>query len=73
MNRETFLPWCLILAVALVAICSDGACGAEATWKAGTAKAVITPKEPLWMAGYASRTRPGNGTLHELYMPRAGA
>jgi neutral ceramidase len=37
-----------------------------AFWKAGAAKAVITPKEPLWMAGYASRTRPASGTLHEL-------
>jgi hypothetical protein len=40
---------------------------AEARWKAGTSKTVITPKEPLWMAGYAARTRPASGTLHELY------
>jgi neutral ceramidase len=40
----------------------------EALWKAGAAKAVITPKEPLWMAGYASRTQPAAGTLHELYV-----
>jgi hypothetical protein len=39
---------------------------AEGTWGAGTAKAVITPKEPIWKAGYASRMRPGNGTLREL-------
>ncbi len=41
---------------------------ADALWKAGTAKAVITPKEPLWMAGYAARTSPASGTLHELYV-----
>jgi hypothetical protein len=40
----------------------------EALWKGGTAKAVITPKEPLWMAGYASRTSPASGTLHELFV-----
>ncbi|HXY37162.1 MAG TPA: neutral/alkaline non-lysosomal ceramidase N-terminal domain-containing protein, partial [Planctomycetaceae bacterium] len=40
----------------------------EALWKAGTAKAVITPKEPLWMAGYAARTAPANGTLHDVYV-----
>lgn len=40
----------------------------EALWKAGTAKVVITPKEPLWMAGYAARTSPASGTLHELYV-----
>lgn len=44
------------------------ATAAEATWKAGAAKAVITPKEFLWMAGYASRTRPADGTLHDLYI-----
>lgn len=42
--------------------------GGGTTWKAGTAKAVITPKSPMWMAGYAARTRPADGTLHELYL-----
>lgn len=40
----------------------------DATWKAGAAKAVITPKQPVWMAGYATRTHPADGTLHELYL-----
>jgi neutral ceramidase len=47
---------------------SDRLHAAEAIWKAGAAKAVITPKEAIWMAGYASRTSPANGTLHELYV-----
>ena len=25
-------------------------------WKAGTARTEITPTQPLWMAGYGSRT-----------------
>ncbi|MEP0844467.1 MAG: neutral/alkaline non-lysosomal ceramidase N-terminal domain-containing protein [Phycisphaerae bacterium] len=37
-------------------------------WKAGLAKAVITPARPLWMGGYASRTRPAEGTLHDLWI-----
>jgi neutral ceramidase len=41
---------------------------AEGTWKAGTAKALITPHKFMWMAGYAARTRPADGTLHELYI-----
>jgi hypothetical protein len=36
---------------------------AEGTRRAGTAKAVRTPKEPIGKAGYTFRTRPGNGTL----------
>jgi len=31
------------------------------SWKAGTAKAVITPTEPLWMAGYAGRDHAARG------------
>jgi len=40
----------------------------DTTWKAGAAKAVITPKQPVWMAGYATRTHTADGTLHELYL-----
>jgi len=36
-------------------------------WKAGVAKAVITPETPVWLAGYGSK-RPPNGKLHELWM-----
>jgi neutral ceramidase len=59
----------------LVAFCfvilfasTDRLRGADVLWKAGAAKAVITPKESLWMAGYAARTAPAAGTLHELYV-----
>ena len=44
------------------------AMAAEPTWKAGVAKSVITPKEPIWMAGYGGRTKPAEGTLHDLYV-----
>lgn len=40
----------------------------EPTWRAGTAKAVITPKERLWMAGYGGRMRPVEGTYQDLYL-----
>ena len=36
-------------------------------WRAGVAKAIITPKQPMWMAGYAGRTAPSEGTLHDLW------
>ena len=36
-------------------------------WKAGVARVVITPKEAIWMAGYAVRTHPAEGTLHDLW------
>ncbi|MGP0065481.1 MAG: neutral/alkaline non-lysosomal ceramidase N-terminal domain-containing protein [Isosphaeraceae bacterium] len=40
---------------------------ARAGWQAGTAKAAITPKQPMWMSGYASRTRPSEGAVHDLW------
>src|SRR5690606_3560858 len=36
-------------------------------WKAGVSKTIITPKQPMWMAGYAGRTAPSEGTLHDLW------
>ena len=35
--------------------------------KAGLASVVITPSQPMWMAGYAARTKPSEGILHDLY------
>jgi hypothetical protein len=57
------------LAVCLIIACGGVAERAEsAEWKAGIAKSVITPKEPMWMAGYGSRTAPAEGAQHELYL-----
>lgn len=36
-------------------------------WKAGVAKTAITPSEPMWMSGYASRDKPAQGKLHDLW------
>lgn len=38
-----------------------------AGWKAGVAKQKITPEKPMWMSGYASRDKPAEGTLHDLW------
>jgi neutral ceramidase len=38
-----------------------------AGWKAGVARVVITPQQPMWQAGYASRTHASEGTLHDLW------
>jgi hypothetical protein len=34
---------------------------ADGLWKAGTAKAVITPTEKMWLAGFSNRTNPATG------------
>ena len=40
----------------------------KAAWKAGVAKAKITPGKPMWLAGYGGRTRPSEGTLHDIWV-----
>ncbi len=35
-------------------------------WKAGVASTVITPEQPMWMAGYAARNKPSEGKVHDL-------
>ena len=36
-------------------------------WKAGVARMVITPEQPMWLAGYAARDHQSEGTLHDLW------
>ncbi|MEK6258994.1 MAG: neutral/alkaline non-lysosomal ceramidase N-terminal domain-containing protein [Planctomycetota bacterium] len=39
----------------------------SAGWKAGVARAVITPEKAVWLAGYGSKRSP-DGKLHDLWM-----
>jgi neutral ceramidase len=39
---------------------------ADPPWQAGVASVVITPETPMAMAGYASRTEPSDGKIHDL-------
>jgi hypothetical protein len=41
--------------------------GQDVAWKAGLAKAIITPETGVWLAGYGTK-RPPDGKLHELWM-----
>ena len=52
----------LALAIAILAI------PASAAWKAGTARADITPTEPIWMAGFGSRTKPSEGVRQKIWV-----
>jgi hypothetical protein len=57
------------LASVLAAAAAAPAAEAKAAgWKAGVAVKVITPTGPLWMAGYASRNKPAEGKLTDLYV-----
>jgi hypothetical protein len=52
----------------IVAAAAPTLAAAEPGWKAGVAVRQITPDQPQWLAGYASRTRPAQGRYTELYV-----
>lgn len=56
--------WLLASALAGAAVAAEEQ---PTEWKAGLAKAVITPETGVWLAGYGSK-RPPDGKLHELWM-----
>src|SRR2546423_15310389 len=59
-------PRTLLLSVLFTGVASP--VGAEEqTWKAGVAKAVITPEKKVWLAGYGGKRVP-DGKLHDLWM-----
>lgn len=62
-------PSCSLLATLaiVVGLSSPFTCWAGDGWQAGVATAVITPEQPMWMSGYASRDHAAEGTLHDLW------
>ena len=56
-----------LIAVCSLMLCLIGSMGEAAGWKAGVAKADITPDKPMWMSGYAARDHRATGTLTKLW------
>ena len=52
--------WLTALMLALVG-------NSRADWKAGVARAVITPEKPVWLAGYGSKRVP-DGKIHDIWL-----
>lgn len=59
------IPWIAFASLWITAFLTGAAQAVE--WKAGVAKVDITPRQPMWMSGYASRDKPAEGTLHPLW------
>lgn len=74
-SRSSFqgMSWPAALVAAVVVLSLSAAVRADEKypWQIGLAKAVITPKESMWMAGYAARKSPSEGKLHDLYAKAA--
>jgi len=66
MSHRRRLPrpvWTVVLIGALSPVAPAEAAG----WRAGQARGDITPRESMWMSGYAARNRPSEGAVHELW------
>ena len=57
----------LLIAVFASTVLATRIGSATSLWQVGAAKTVITPDEPMWMSGYASRDRPADGKSTELW------
>jgi neutral ceramidase len=65
-HRNTDVKNIRVLAAIVCGLILSRAGLANEEWYAGVAEVVITPTEPMWMSGYASRDRPADGTIHDL-------
>ncbi|MFY8058207.1 MAG: neutral/alkaline non-lysosomal ceramidase N-terminal domain-containing protein, partial [Planctomycetaceae bacterium] len=63
-----FLVCSVFLPVASALAGSSEPLSGTQTWQAGAAAVVITPPEAMWMSGYASRDRPAQGKIHDLFV-----
>jgi hypothetical protein len=67
-NRKAGTPcWRAALALLALAPLLAAAQPQDAPWKAGLATITITPEQSMWMAGYAARTKPSEGKIHDLH------
>jgi neutral ceramidase len=71
-SRIGIMAVCLCLVVCSVPVRASQGTPNDVTtsggaWKAGVATVVITPEQPMWMAGYAARNRPSEGKVHDLH------
>ena len=72
-TRRQFLKESAATVVVATTVAAFGNCSlaeekqTTAGWKAGVARAVITPEKAVWLAGYGSKRSP-DGALHDLWM-----
>ncbi len=62
------MNWVYCLAGFLALLWPVDGRGADVAWRVGTARVVITPDHPLWMAGYASRDKPASEKFTDLWV-----
>ncbi len=61
------LPTVSLTLIILATSLSSVAKSEEKLWKSGVATVIVTPGQSMWMAGYASRNKPSEGKVHDLF------
>jgi neutral ceramidase len=61
------MNYTLVILSTLLVAGSLGAAADAPGWRAGVATVILTPDQPMWMAGYAARTNVSQGKATELY------
>lgn len=54
--------------IGLALLVGTAALAALSDFKAGIGRVRITPHEPIWLSGYAARSRPSEGAVHDLWV-----
>lgn len=65
MIPRAFPAW--ITGLVLILCASTLSAEESLPWRAAAGSVVITPEKPMWMAGYAARTGPSEGTEQDLF------
>lgn len=60
-------PIRIVLLLSVLVSLTSPAFAEESGWKVGVASVSVTPEQPMWMAGYASRNKPSEGKVHDLF------
>src|SRR5947207_270814 len=68
MKKHPFERWSwAILGCLAFGVAGPSASAAEPEWKVGLAQVKITPEQPIFLAGYASRTKPFDKVAADLF------
>jgi neutral ceramidase len=63
-RAPALFPFPLASALILLLLAAPAA---RAEMKAGVGAVVITPRQDMWLSGYAGRSKPSEGKVHDLY------
>ncbi len=63
-GRATFVAGILLAGYIFASCCAIAHAG---ELRAGAGRAIITPEHDMWLSGYASRTAPSEGKVHDLF------